>query len=108
MRLIFVTALGVFVLVACSRDDDHRHPQLKTGKQLYVHHCASCHQDAGDGAFVQGVPPLKDTSMTYRQMTDHIRGHGRADDSRMPEFSTMSQKEAEAIAVYIRNSLAAG
>jgi len=108
MRLIFVTALSVFVLVACSRDDDHRHPQLKTGRQLYQHHCASCHLDAGDRTFVKGIPAVKDTSMTYRQMTDHIRGHGRAGDSLMPEFSSMSQKEAEAIAIYIRNSLGAG
>ena len=106
MRLISVTVLSALLLVACSRDDDHRHPQLTTGKQLYLHHCASCHQDTGDGTFMQGVPAVKDTLMTYRQMTDHIRGHGRDKDSRMPEFSTMSQREAEAIAVYIRNTLA--
>ena len=108
MRLVSVTALCAFLLVACSQEDDHGHPQLKTGKQLYMHHCASCHQGAGEGAFVQGVPPVRDTSMTYQQMVDHIRGHGRAEGSRMPEFATMSKAEAEAIAIYIRNKLKTG
>lgn len=108
MRLILVTALLALLAVACGGDDEHRHPQLKTGKQLYMHHCASCHQNAGGGAFMRGIPPVKDTSMTYREMTDHVRGRNRIEGSRMPAFATMPKAEAEAISIYIRNKLKAG
>lgn len=40
--------------------------------------------------------------MNYRRMVEHIQGTMRADDTRMPTFSEMSQHEAELIAVYIR------
>jgi len=108
LRPISAIVVSALLLVACGQGDDHRHPMLKTGKQLYEHHCASCHRDAGEGTFVRGVPAVKDTSMTYRQMADHVRGHGRARDTRMPEFSTMSKAEAQAIAVYIRGKLGTG
>lgn len=105
MRPIHVAILSASLLAACGQPDDHEHPQLTTGRQLYLHHCAPCHRDEGTGSFPRGVPGLKDMSMTYRQMTDHIRGKGRAPASRMPEFSTMPKAEAEAIAVYIRSRL---
>jgi mono/diheme cytochrome c family protein len=107
MRPISPAVVCAVLLIACSQEDHHGHPQLKTGQQLYVHHCAPCHQVAGGGTFLQGVPPVKDTSMSYRQMTDHIRGADRADGSRMPEFSTMPRAEAGRIARYIRAGLQA-
>ena len=105
MRLSTVTLVCTGVLFACSRSDDHDHPQLKSGEQLYNHHCAACHQDSGAGAFLKGVPPVRYTTMTYRQMVHYIQGHGRAEDSRMPTFSAMPKHEAEAIAIYVRRQL---
>ena len=94
-------------MTACDRVDHHDHPQLKTGEQFYDYHCASCHRGSGEGAIMEGVPAVKYTSMKIRDIVEHIRGHGRADDTRMPTFSDMSVYEAERIAVYIRLELRA-
>ena len=77
------------------------------GGALYEAHCAACHQRSGEGAFLHGIPAVKYTSMKIREIVEHIRGHGRAADTRMPRFSDMSVYEAERIAVYIRNELRA-
>ena len=50
---------------------------------------------------------MKYTSMKISEIVDHICGHGRDGDSRMPQFSDMSKYEAERIAVYIRVELRA-
>lgn len=105
MRLFTVTLMCTGVLIACGGHDDHEHPQLKSGADLYNHHCAACHQGSGDGTFLKGVPPVRYTTMTYRQMVNYIQGHGRAEDSRMPTFSAMPKHEAEAIAIYVRRQL---
>ena len=89
----------------CAGPDDHDHPRLQTGEQLYLHHCGACHQGGGDGVFMRGVPPVRYTSLTYRQLVDHIRGYSRRQGSRMPVFSTMPKAEAEKIALYIRRKL---
>ena len=93
-------------LLACSEHDAHEHAADSTGEQLYGLHCAGCHQGAGEGEFLKGVPPVRYTTLTYQQMVDHILGHARIEDSRMPTFSQMPRAEAEAIAVYVRQRLA--
>ncbi len=105
MRQTILVA-GLFI-AACDVVDEHDHPTLATGKQLYGHHCAPCHQQAGDGAFLKGVPPVSGLTMDYRQMVEHIRGQARQGDTRMPTFTAMSQQEAEKIAVYIRRAFPA-
>jgi mono/diheme cytochrome c family protein len=45
--------------------------------------------------------------MKIREIVEHIRGHGRADDTRMPAFSDMSEYEARRVAVYVRLQLRA-
>ena len=107
MRQALTGVACVLILAGCDRADVHDHPQLKTGEQFYNHHCASCHKLSGDGAFLQGVPAVRYTSMKIREIVEHIRGHGRAGDARMPQFSDMSVHEAERIAVYIRTELRA-
>jgi mono/diheme cytochrome c family protein len=97
----------VLVLAGCERDDFHNHPRLTTGEQLYNHYCASCHRHSGDGAVLEGIPAVKYTPMKIHEIVDHIRGHGRADDSVMPRFSRMSTYEARRIAVYLRLELRA-
>jgi mono/diheme cytochrome c family protein len=98
-------ALVAVLAAACSGPDDHDHPDHTTGEQLYQLHCAGCHQGDGDGAFLKGVPPVRYTQMSYREMVDYIRGHGRSGDSRMPQFTTMSRNEAQTIAIYVRQKL---
>ena len=107
LRQALAGMVCVVIVTGCDQVDVHDHPQMKTGEQFYNHHCASCHQHSGDGAFLSGVPAVKYTSMKIREIVEHIRGHGRAADTRMPRFSDMSVYEAERIAVYIRNELRA-
>ena len=104
-----VTALVcAAALAACSGTDDHVHPQLVDGEQLYDFHCAGCHRGEGEGIFLLGVPPLKYTTLSYRELVSRIRGHAREPGSRMPRFTTMPKAEAEAIAIYLRRRLGSG
>jgi mono/diheme cytochrome c family protein len=107
VRLGLTVLVCILVLVGCGRDGDHDHPQLKTGEQFYNHHCASCHQRSGDGAFLRGIPPVKYTEMKIHEIVDHVLGHGRGEDTRMPQFSDMPRHEAQRIAVYLRLELRA-
>ncbi len=97
----------MLIVSACDQGGAHDHPQLKTGEQFYNHHCAACHQRSGEGAFLDGIPAVKYTTMRIGQIVDHIYGHGRIDDTQMPVFSEMSYHEAERIAVYVRLQLSA-
>jgi mono/diheme cytochrome c family protein len=99
--------MAVFLLMGCGRDV-HNHPELTTGKQLFEHHCAECHQESGEGAFLRGIPPVIYTAMTYRQLVGYIQGHGRPDGTRMPTYESMPREEAEKIAIYVRRRLKAG
>ena len=105
MRPFLIVALSAACLSACSGPDEHNHPSLISGEQLFNHDTLQYLQEEGEGAFLRGVPPVKYTTMTYRQMVDHIRGQGRGDDSRMPTFSSMSKAEAESISIYVRGQL---
>jgi len=107
LRQVLAGIVCALVSTGCDRGDVHDHPQLKTGEALYNHHCAACHQHTGGGAFLDGIPAVKYTPMKIREIVDHIRGHGRPDDTRMPQFSDMSVHEAQKIAVYIRLELRA-
>lgn len=107
MRQVLTGIVCMLLITGCERADVHDHPQLKTGEQFYNHHCASCHMRSGDGAFLKGVPAVKYTSMKIREIVELIRGHARAEDTRMPVFSEMSEHEAERIAVYMRLELQA-
>jgi mono/diheme cytochrome c family protein len=95
----------VFAGLAGCGDGHHEHPELTTGKQLFDHHCAQCHQESGEGAFLRGIPPLIYTTMTYRQLVDYVQGLSRSDHGGMPTFPTMPKAEAEKIAIYVRRKL---
>lgn len=107
MRQALTAIACILVLAGCDRDGAHDHPHLLTGEQMYNHHCAECHQRSGEGDFLDGIPAVKYTPMKIREIVEHIRGHGREDDTRMPRFSDMSVHEAERIAVYVRLELRA-
>ncbi|MCB1772563.1 MAG: cytochrome c [Gammaproteobacteria bacterium] len=100
------TVFAVFLLAGCG-EDGHDHPEISTGRELFEYHCGECHQETGEGAFLRGIPPVVYTTMTYRQLVAYIRGHGRAEDTRMPAYSSMPKAEAEKIAIYVRRKLKA-
>ncbi len=84
----------------CSGRDDHRHPQLTTGRQLFDHHCADCHAKSGKGLFWLGVPSNADTQLSREEVALKIR-RGALTEHRMPMFQTMSYREADQIAGYL-------
>ena len=87
---------------ACGEDEASR---LTSGKALFEHYCAGCHQATGEGSFLRGAPAIKSTTLSKSELVAHILGHERPEDSRMPTFDHLSSSQAEAIAVYLRRDL---
>lgn len=100
LSLAFVS-VAVF-LSGCSSEDSHNHPELKTGKQLFEHHCASCHHSAGNGNFLAGVPANRGTSLSNAQIVEFMRDTHR-ENSKMPAFNGMPDEEATKIAGYLKS-----
>lgn len=94
--LLFLT----LILAGCSADE-HDHPQLKTGKQLYDYHCAGCHREDGSGLFLKGVPANRDTDLSAWQIMHKVK-EGEEGDTRMPVFARMPEQEATRIALYLK------
>ncbi len=93
--------LCLIIFTGCSRSvDDHNHPELKTGKQLFNHHCSSCHGDDGTGRLADQTPA---NILTFRgrdgiveYITTTVRG-----DRAMPVFKQMPRAEAVLIASHL-------
>jgi mono/diheme cytochrome c family protein len=89
------------VLIACTPDrDNHDHPNLKTGEELYEHHCVECHGEDGTGKLVDRTPANILTSKNLQGIEDYIisdTGRGR----KMPVFASMPRSEAKKIAAYL-------
>lgn len=92
--------LLTFALVGCSTDQ-HDHPDLISGQQLYEYHCASCHKADGTGIFLKGVPANRDTDLSVWQIIHKVQV-GSEEKSAMPSFEKMPQQEASKIAVYLK------
>ena len=95
--------LGVFVcfqLAACDRDT-HDHPEVVTGEQLFNYHCAECHDLAGQGKFLKGVPGNKDTALNTFEI-EHKLKDNPVKDSIMPVFTKMPKAEAIKIVTYLK------
>lgn len=102
-QIISLALMGVTALLSgCSDDDSHNHPELKTGKQLFEHHCAGCHHSAGNGNFLAGVPANKGTSLSNAQIVKFMRDTHR-ENSKMPAFEGMPDEEATKIAGYLKS-----
>ena len=100
-KTFMLLALTLF-LHGCSSDvDQHDHPELTTGKQLFEFHCASCHHNAGNGNFLAGVPANKDTKLSSSQIVEFIAGRHR-ENSDMPVWTKMPKGEAIKIAGYLK------
>lgn len=96
--------LGGILLSGC--DKGSAPPEVRTGAQLYGYYCAECHQISGDGAFLRGIPPVRHTSLTYRELVARILGHNQPKGSKMPAFD-VNKSQAESIAIHIRRQLKA-
>lgn len=94
-RLLAAALMGAGALAACSQAE----PEEKTGEELYLANCASCHgvQGRGDGPLAAGLarPPADLTLLAKSenpfptvQVMSQIHGYFRRDsaDEVMPEF----------------------
>lgn len=92
--------VSVLVLAGCSTDE-HDHPELVSGKQLYDYHCAPCHKEDGSGTFLKGAPANRDTDLSVWQIIHKVQS-GTEGKSRMPSFEKMPAQEATRIALYLK------
>lgn len=97
--LLILTA--VFFIIAGCDHDNHNHPELTTGEDFYLYHCANCHGDVGTGEFLQAVPANIVTTMSCEQLSWFIRSEHDAYPD-MPVFSAMSAQEARLIACHVK------
>jgi mono/diheme cytochrome c family protein len=101
LLLFCLTLYGLPLISACQQDaDNHNHPELSSGKQLFQHHCSVCHGLEGRGNFLKGIPANRSTTKTIPEIIDKIK---RQNDKnrQMPVFADMSDKEARLIANYL-------
>jgi mono/diheme cytochrome c family protein len=95
MKSLLLWAMVVVSLSGCSRDQ-HDHPNLTTGEQLFNFHCAECHGVRGTGKLFDGIPANILSKKSPEEITTYITtetGYIRE----MPVFSTMPADEAKAI-----------
>ena len=93
--------LSVFTLVGCSDDaGGHKHPELSSGKQLFEHHCAECHQKDAKGKYFYGFPDLVDLKLDINRIRVQVLGEDTP-GRKMPSFSSMPDEEVQKIAEYI-------
>ncbi|MCU7834507.1 MAG: cytochrome c [gamma proteobacterium symbiont of Taylorina sp.] len=97
---IITLCLSFFLLISCS-SDSHNHPELKTGKQFFDYHCASCHDTSGMGSFLKGMPANILNDKTQAELIHYIKHGNTAERDKMPVFKTMPDKEAKQIARHL-------
>jgi mono/diheme cytochrome c family protein len=86
-------------LWGCSRDE-HNHPNLRTGEQLYNHHCAECHGEDGTGHLFDVIPANILTKKSPREIMVYITTDGHH-ERKMPVFRTMQVAEARLITEHL-------
>jgi len=86
----------VCTLTACASFDDHDHPDLKSGEDLFNHHCETCHGVDGSGKLVSGTPANILTERGLDAIVNYITSNVNP-QREMPVFSAMPYTEAIAI-----------
>ena len=95
MKALLPLVMVVVSVSGCSRDQ-HDHPNLTTGEELFNHHCAECHGVQGTGRLLDGIPASILSKKSPGEIAQYITTV--TDQNReMPVFSTMSANEAKII-----------
>jgi len=95
MKSLLLSAMVALSVFGCSQDQ-HDHPNLTTGEELFNYHCADCHGVQGTGSLFDGMPANILTQKSPEEISTYITtetGHERE----MPVFKTMPAEEAKAI-----------
>jgi len=93
LLLLFMMVMSISS--GCSQDQ-HDHPNLTTGEQLFNFHCAECHGIRGTGKLFDGIPANILSKKSPEEIARYITtetGYMRE----MPVFSTMPADEAKII-----------
>jgi len=88
--------LLVSMLTACASFDDHDHPDLTSGEDLFNHHCETCHGVDGSGKLVSGTPANILTQRGRDSIVNYITSNVNP-QREMPVFKAMPYAEAIAI-----------
>ena len=100
--IILFLAINLVSLTACnSKRDQHDHPELKTGKEFYNFHCASCHNEDGSGIFLKGIPANIATDKNKNEIILHITEGSSPKKSKMPIYRNMPDREVKKITEYL-------
>jgi cytochrome c553 len=95
MKALLVGTLLAMSMLGCSRDQ-HDHPHLTTGEQLFTYHCAECHGMQGTGSLFDGIPANILTQKSPEQIVTYITT-ATGQKREMPVFSAMPADEAKVI-----------
>ena len=95
MKSLLLSIMVVMSVFGCSQDQ-HDHPNLATGEQLFNFHCAECHGVQGTGKLFNGIPANILTNKSPREIALYITTD-TGQEREMPVFTAMPPDEAKAI-----------
>lgn len=97
---LFYLCVGILMSAYGCSEEQHHHPDLTTGEQLYNHHCAECHREDGTGILFDSLPANILTQKSPQEIITYITtdsNHTRL----MPAFTSMPADEAELITKHL-------
>ena len=100
VHLIALVLIPLLVTGCLQESENHDHPALTTGRQLFEHHCSTCHGDTGNGNFFEGIPANRSSTMNKEQLISWLK-NSIGEDRPAPSFPKMSDGEAEKIVSYM-------
>lgn len=98
---LFTLLISLLTLLAACNKDRHNHPNLRTGKDFFNHHCASCHKEDGSGLFLKSVPANIASNKNQTEIIFHIKQGNQNGSTNMPVFRKMPDEEAKKITNYL-------
>jgi|GEM_PF-1312656 len=107
MKYFALLAMAIFLSVSgCAEQDhdNHAHPELESGEQLYNHHCAGCHKKSGAGNVIKGIPPVLYSKLSLSDMRKFITiGLEGSEHEHPVHFKTMPKDEARKIIRHVHD-----
>jgi len=95
MKSLLLSAMVLMSVLGCSRDQ-HDHPNLTTGEELFNFHCAECHGAQGTGKLFDQMPANILTSKSTEEIIAYLTTE-TGQDRKMPVFPAMPAEEAKVI-----------
>lgn len=74
--------------------------RMTKGEQLYDYYCRHCHREQGLGPYLEHLPAGPDAAAPYEIVLMIKHGYNLGHRG-MPSFPQLSEKQADAVALYI-------